>query len=108
LRDLVAFYLSEDHRDAPGQGCAVAALGPDAARHGGALRSTFTEGVGVYLEVLSGMMSGRSATEKRRKAMATLAKMVGAIVLARTVDDADLSKGILEATAKDLMDDRGA
>jgi TetR/AcrR family transcriptional repressor of nem operon len=54
------------------------------------------------------MMPGRSAAERRRKALATLAQMVGAIVLARTVDDADLSKGILEATAKDLMDDRGA
>jgi TetR/AcrR family transcriptional repressor of nem operon len=107
LRELVAFYLSENHRDAPGQGCALAALGPDAARHGGALRSTFTEGVGVYLEILSKMMAGRSAAEKRRKAMATLAEMVGAIVLARAVDDADLSKGILEATARDLMADRG-
>jgi TetR/AcrR family transcriptional repressor of nem operon len=107
LREIVAFYLSEDHRDAPGQGCAVAALGADAARHGGALRSTFTEGVGVYLELLSKIMPGGSTAEKRRKAMATLAEMVGAIVLARAVDDADLSKGILEAIASDLMADRG-
>lgn len=107
LRELVAFYLSESHRDAPGQGCALAALGSDAARHGGALRSTFTEGVGVYLEILSKMMPGRSAAERRRKAIATLAEMIGAIVLARAVDDADLSRGILEATAKDLMADRG-
>ena len=107
LREIVAFYLSEDHRDAPGQGCAVAALGADAARHGGALRSTFTEGVGVYLEILAKIMPGDSTAEKRRKAMATLAEMVGAIVLARAVDDADLSKGILEAIASDLMADRG-
>jgi TetR/AcrR family transcriptional repressor of nem operon len=107
LREIVAFYLSEDHRDAPGQGCAVAALGADAARHGGALRSTFTEGVGVYLELFSKIMPGGSTAEKRRKAMATLAEMVGAIVLARAVDDADLSKGILEAIASDLMADRG-
>lgn len=107
LRELVAFYLSEDHRDARGQGCAVAALGPDAARHGGALRSTFTEGIGVYLEILSKMMPGRSAAERRRKAMATLAQMVGAIVLARAVDDADLSKDVLEANSKDLVAERG-
>jgi len=107
LREIVAFYLSENHKDSPGQGCALAALGADAARHGGALRSTFTEGVGVYLDILSKMMTGRSAAEKRRKAMATLAEMVGAIVLARAVDDADLSRGILEAAAKDLMADRG-
>lgn len=102
LRELVAFYLSENHRDAPGQGCALAALGSDAARHGGALRSTFTEGVGVYLEILSKIMPGGSTAEKRRQAMATLAEMVGAIVLARAVDDPDLSKSILEAAAKDL------
>jgi len=107
LREIVAFYLSENHRDSPGQGCAVAALGPDAARHGGALRSTFTEGVGVYLEILSKMMPGRTAAEKRRKAMATLAEMVGAVVLARAVDDADLSKDILEATSKDLVSNSG-
>lgn len=107
LREIVAFYLSENHKDSPGQGCALAALGADAARHGGALRSTFTEGVGVYLEILSKIMPGGSTAEKRRKAMATLAEMVGAIVLARAVDDGDLSKGILEATARDLMADRG-
>jgi hypothetical protein len=33
--------------------------------------------------------------------------MVGAVVLARAVDDADLSKDILEATSKDLVADSG-
>jgi TetR/AcrR family transcriptional repressor of nem operon len=38
-------YLSPQHRDAPGQGCPVAALAVDAARAGGELSEVFAEGI---------------------------------------------------------------
>ena len=42
LATVVARYLSPAHRDAPGGGCALAAIGPEAARQGGSVRRVFT------------------------------------------------------------------
>src|SRR3954469_22029107 len=39
LAKLQTWYLSEAHRDHPGAGCLLAALGADAARQGGAVRT---------------------------------------------------------------------
>ena len=38
---LVRSYVSRSHRDNPGTGCALAAMGPDATRHGDAVRQAF-------------------------------------------------------------------
>src|SRR5713101_513769 len=40
---IVAEYLSREHRDSPGQGCVVAALGADVARHFFFNDAAFTE-----------------------------------------------------------------
>jgi TetR/AcrR family transcriptional repressor of nem operon len=102
LSALVTSYLSERHIKGRGDGCAFAALSADAARHGTLLRSAFTKGVEDYLAHLSEIVPGRTKAEKRKKAMATLSGMVGALVLARAVDDANLAKEILAATAASL------
>ena len=96
-------YLSTRHRDNPGAGCIVAAVGEEAARHGPAVRRAFTQGVGSLLDILARVMPGRSRAARRDKALATFASMVGAIVLARAVDDPELSVQILEAV-RDSID----
>ena len=95
---MVASYLSSAHRDEPGSGCVVAALGAEAAREGPALRRVITEGTKSLLDTLTGLVpGGKSKAEKRQQAIATFAGMVGALVLARAVDDEALSKEILGA-----------
>jgi TetR/AcrR family transcriptional repressor of nem operon len=44
-------------------------------------------------------VTGRSAAARRDKALATMAGLVGALVLSRAVDDPKLSDEILEAAA---------
>jgi hypothetical protein len=44
------------------------------------------------------------APPRRRKAIATTAAMIGALILARTVDDPALSDEILAATSLDLSE----
>ena len=92
-------YLSFRHRDEPGGGCLVAALGSDVARQPRSVRRAFTEGLQYRLERLKRLMPGRSAAAKRQKAIATFASLVGALTLARAVDDSHLSEEILEAVA---------
>ncbi|MBL7091201.1 TetR/AcrR family transcriptional regulator [Acidovorax sp.] len=102
LAAIEAAYLSPRHRDAAGQGCLLAALGGDAARQGPAVRHAVTEGVRAQLEGLATLMSGRTKAAKRQRALADYANLVGAMVLARAVDDEELSNEILNATAAAL------
>lgn len=97
LSTLAAAYLSPSHRDGPGEGCALAALGAEAARHGSPVRAAFTEGVRSLVDILTRLVPGKSKRMKREKALVMYASMVGALVLARAVDDADLSEEVLQS-----------
>lgn len=96
-------YLSDRHRDAPGRGCLLAALGADAARQGPGVRSAVTAGVRGMVDVLVGVMPGRTRAARRQKALADYASLVGAMVLARAVDDPALSEEIVQATRAALQ-----
>jgi TetR/AcrR family transcriptional regulator, transcriptional repressor for nem operon len=100
-RPLAAFaaqYLTPYYRDNRGEGCPIAALGCDAAREGERVRSALTAGLEPTLALISNVVPGRSKAQRRRKAISALAEMVGAMILARAVNDPALSNEILAAT----------
>jgi TetR/AcrR family transcriptional repressor of nem operon len=99
FRDVVRAYLSPRHRDDPGTGCLLSALGSDAARQPRAVRRAFTDGFRARVDAWLKLVPGRSAAARREKALATMAGLVGALMLSRAVDDPALSDEILEATA---------
>ena len=100
--EIVKQYLTESHCDGPGKGCLLAALGSDAGRQGRAIRRAFKEGLGSLVDILAKLAPGRSSARKRKQALADMAQMVGAMVLARAVDDRTLAKEILDAAISDL------
>jgi len=100
--DVVRAYLSPRHRDDPGTGCLFAALGSDAARQPRAVRRAFTDGYRARVDALLKLVPGRSAAARREKALATMAGLVGALMLSRAVDDPALSNEILQATATEF------
>ena len=104
LAALAGQYLSPDHRENVGEGCPFAALGSDTARRGERVRSAFTAGLEPFLALLSNVTPGRSKAQRRRKAIAILAEMVGAMILARAVNDPALSDEILAATSLNLSE----
>jgi len=106
LAQIVATYLSRKHVDHPGQGCAMAALGGELARLSEPVRSVTTQGVRAQIDVLAPLMDGGSARDQRRAAMAAYAGMVGALVLARAVDDAALGDEIMGAVQAQVMKER--
>jgi len=97
LTEIASSYLSKRHRDDPGAGCLLAALGPDVARQSPKVRSGVTEGIRSAIDILSTMTAGASDAEKREAAIATYAGLIGAVVLSRSVDDPVLSEEILAA-----------
>ena len=107
LAGIADHYLSTTHRDQPENGCAVTALGPDVARLGPAVRSALTAGATGQVAVLEqcAMAAGADTAAARQQALTTYAAMVGAMVLARAVDDATLSEEILAAVRGSLAAD---
>jgi TetR/AcrR family transcriptional repressor of nem operon len=92
-------YLSRRHRDNPGEGCYMATLGIDVARHGPLVRDAFTRSVRSAFEILAEAEKAASEKDRRSQAIADYAMMIGGMVLARAVSDENLSDEIL-ATLK--------
>jgi TetR/AcrR family transcriptional repressor of nem operon len=92
----VSAYLSEVHCADRLNGCGLAALGGDAAREGKGVRRAVT----AYLErqfALVSRLFGGTAAAKRKRAIAMVSGLVGALTLARAVNDPALSREILAA-----------
>lgn len=104
---LVDRYVSARHRDNPAAGCAIAALGTEVGRKSGIVRRSFEEGLERLVATLSRFAGGRTGKKRRESALADFAQMVGAIVLARAVEDQALSDEILASVRKDLHSRRG-
>lgn len=102
LCDILAYYLSLAHRDTHGEGCLVAALSCDIARQPRAVRKAFTIELKEVLEFLGGLMPGDTSARRHEEAVVAFAGMVGALILARAVDDETLSRRILKATGQRL------
>jgi len=99
----VSEYLSAAHRDAQGTGCPLAALSCDAARQGEGVRERYTAGVrGMIGRLSSCMATGLKPKQRDEAALAATASLIGALVLARAVNDPKLSDDILRATKKKL------
>jgi TetR/AcrR family transcriptional regulator, transcriptional repressor for nem operon len=99
---IVGGYLSSAHCEQPGTGCAFPALGADGARRGPAVRKAFGDGLRAMIAALTKAIPARRAEAARERALATLAMLVGAVVLARAVDDPELSQDTLAAAARFL------
>lgn len=104
LQAILGYYLTEEHRDQPGSGCFISALAVDVARQGKALKRVFTRGLEDAFETLARVVGGRTRHIRRREAIAVMSQLVGAMILARTVDDPELSEEILKAARADLLD----
>lgn len=96
IETVIRDYLSTRHRDRAGAGCPTAALVGEIARHPKATRDAFTRKVCDLVMLMAEQIRQGTAEERRRKAITIYATMVGALQLARAVNDKQLSDEILE------------
>ncbi len=92
-------YLSARHRDDPGGGCPTAALAAEIARHPKPTRDAFTGKIVEIVDLFAAKAGKGPARERRKRAMAVYGLMVGALQLARAVNDRKMSGDILESAA---------
>ncbi|WP_027818589.1 TetR/AcrR family transcriptional regulator [Paraburkholderia bannensis] len=101
LARYAARYLSSEHRDNLANGCPTAALGAETVRQTPEARAAMAAGLKKQIERLSARGSGDEpfdAAQARRAAIGGWSAMVGAVILARLVDDPVLSNEVLSET----------
>jgi TetR/AcrR family transcriptional repressor of nem operon len=99
---LVDWYLSTAHRDELATSCAVTSLAADVSRSTGSVRSAYTRQVNAYLELFVRLMPANDRRSNRLKAIGAWSAMVGAVSMARAVNDEALSSEILRVAAAEV------
>ena len=99
LAAVIDAYLSTTHRDNLASSCAVTTLAADVARSNPQARAAYTSQVGVYIEMLVRLLPPGPTDRRRATAITALSTLVGAVSMARAVDDEALSREILASAA---------
>lgn len=102
---LLKTYLSRAHVERAETGCPVAALGSEMPRQALEVRHAATRRIKDMIDLVARHAPDGDTPEGRRKALATTATMVGALILARAVDDRQLGDDVLAAALGHLTDE---
>ena len=104
LAAIVEAYLSPQHRDNPGHGCAVPALGAEIARESPKTRKAFAGKLDEMIEMMTDFIPNLPRKAARKQAIATLATMAGTMLLARIAGSSELSDEVLKAGKDSALD----
>jgi TetR/AcrR family transcriptional repressor of nem operon len=102
----IDYYLSPDHLEGPGSGCPLPSLTAEVARQSKKVREAFTDAMRIRIAELTRAAPGKNKQQRERRAMATLASLVGAVTLVRALDDPELKGRILDAIRASLNEKR--
>lgn len=91
-------YLSDDHVNSPETGCAVAALACETGRQAPEVRHAATRRIKEMIDKVEREMPGWGKPGRHEDALAIYASLVGAVAIARAVDDPELAKALRDAT----------
>jgi TetR/AcrR family transcriptional repressor of nem operon len=104
LSMIVNTYLTPLHRDDPGHGCAIPALGAEIARESSKTRRVFAGRLEQMIGMLAAQIPDVPRKAARKQAMAALATMIGTLVMARIAGGGDFSDEILGAGREAVLD----
>jgi TetR/AcrR family transcriptional repressor of nem operon len=102
LQALVHAYLSKEHVKNLEMGCPIAALGSEMPRQAPEVRRAATRRIKEMIDVVARQLPDWGKPAAHQRALVTVATSVGALLLARAVDDPKLSDALLEATLKHI------
>ena len=102
LQSMIQTYLSKEHVESVETGCATAALGSEMPRQAPEVRRAATRRIKEMIDLVSRQLPDWGKPGAHQHALATVATMVGALVLARAVDDPRLSDALRDAALKHL------
>lgn len=103
LESMCRAYLSKEHRELVEMGCPLAALGSETPRQAPEVRRATTRHIKAMTDLVARQSPDWGQPNAHEQALVTIATMVGALVLARAVDEPALSDRLLEAALKRLL-----
>jgi TetR/AcrR family transcriptional regulator, transcriptional repressor for nem operon len=107
LQAMMRAYLSKAHAETLETGCGVAALCSETPRQAPEVRRAATRRIKEMIDLVARESPDWGRSGAHEHALVTVAAMVGALVLARAVDDSRLSDALREATLKHFTPDVG-
>ena len=102
LRAMLQAYLSKAHVESVENGCATAALCSEMPRQAPEVRRAATRRIKEMIDLVARQSPDWGQPGAHEHALVTVATMVGALVLARAVDDPKLSDALREAALNHL------
>ena len=102
LESMLAAYLSKAHVEQLEEGCPLAALGSETSRQAPEVRRVVTRHVKAMVDLLARQSPDWGQPGAHERALVTLSTLVGAVVLARAVDEPGLSDSLREAALRHL------
>ena len=100
LRSMIRAYLAKEHIEGVETGCPVAALGSEMPRQAPKVRRAATRRIKEMIDVVARYSPDQGEASVYEQALVTVATLVGALVLARAVDDPKLSEALRQASLK--------
>src|SRR5437867_2628332 len=103
LQAMMQAYLSKAHLEGIERGCPVAALGSEMPRQAPEVRRAATRRIKEMIDLIARQSPDWGRPGAHERALVTVATMVGALLLARAVDDPRLSDALREAALNHLI-----
>jgi AcrR family transcriptional regulator len=102
LNTLLRAYLSREHVAQAELGCPVVALGSEMARQAPEVRAAATRRIKELIDLIGRQLPDWGQPDAHQNALFTVAAMVGALTIARAVDDPKLSDAMRHAALAGL------
>jgi TetR/AcrR family transcriptional repressor of nem operon len=103
LQEVLRAYLSKAHVESAENGCPVAALGSEMPRQAPEVRRAATRRIKEMIDLVARQSPDWGQPGSHENALVTVATMVGALLLARAVDDPKLSDALRKAALNHLV-----
>jgi TetR/AcrR family transcriptional repressor of nem operon len=103
LEAMLRAYLSKEHQEKTDVGCPLAALGSETARQATDVRRATTRHIKEMVDLAARQFPDWGQPAAHERALVTVATMVGALLLARAVDEPALSDSLREAALQHLL-----
>jgi hypothetical protein len=102
LKSMLNAYLSREHVEHVEVGCPLAALGSETSRQAPEVRRVATRHIKAMIDLVARQSPDWGQHGAHERALVTISTMVGAMLLARAVDEPGLSDSLREAALKHL------
>jgi AcrR family transcriptional regulator len=102
LEAMLRAYLSAEHVEGAETGCAIAALGSEMPRQAPRVRRAATRRIKEMIDLVARHSPDWGQPGAHQRALVTVATALGALVLARAVDDPKLSDALRDAALNHL------